>query len=244
MSEELQDSEREELLERLGIYLPKDEEFREMLKREGMGYLIRKDVQESFTAEEMEKISKDVDKILAELAASPSGLSGNERIITEVLRKEADVLQTFSVDDVTFDLGEKGYAWKGKITISLSSNDVSRASKQAELITQLTLIKLARTQGLVPKIDVSFEKAVPSAAPKASLTLQEAAAEIESFAKKALGDDFIMVKKRFQKRFSSKESLMDACSEVQRVLTLFIDEEIAHKFENKVTDVMYRVEGD
>ncbi len=243
MSEELQDSEREELLERLGIYLPKDEEFREMLKREGMGYLIRKDVQESFTAEEMEKISKDVDKILAELAASPSGLSGNERIITEVLRKEAEVLQTFSVDDVTFDLGEKGYAWKGKITISLSSNDVSRASKQAELITQLTLIKLARTQGLVPKIDVFFEKAVPSAA-KTSLTLQEAAAEIENFARKALGDDYIMIKKRFQKRFSSKESLMDACSEVQRVLTLFIDEEIARKFENKVTDVMYRVEGD
>ena len=39
MTEELQKSERDELLERLGIYLPKDEEFREMLEREGIGHM-------------------------------------------------------------------------------------------------------------------------------------------------------------------------------------------------------------
>lgn len=243
MSEELQDAEREELLERLGIYLPKDEEFREMLKREGMGYLIRKDVQESFTTEEMEKISKDVDKILAELAASPTGLSGNERIVTEVLHKEAELLN-FSVKEVRFDLAEKGYALKGKITVSLSSDDMGKASKEAELVTQLILIKLARTQGLVSKVDVLCEKAVPSTAAKASLSLQEAATEIENYAKKLLGDDYIMVKKRFQRRFVSREDLLDACSEVQRVLNLFIDEETVKKFESKVTDILYQVEGD
>ncbi len=242
MSEELQKSERDELLERLGIDLPKDEEFKEMLEREGIGYLIRKDVQESFTPAEIEKINRDVDEILADLAASPSGLSGNERVISEVLQKEAERLKTFTLQDIVFDVREKGYAWKGTIAISLSGNDWNKATKQAELITQLTLIKLARTRGLVPKVSIAFEKEKPSFA-KSSLTLQEAAAEIESFARKSLGDNYIMVKKRLQKHFSTKEDLIDASSEVQRIMTLFIDAEIARRFENKVADTIYRIEG-
>ena len=58
------------------------------------------------------------------------------------------------------------------------------------------------------------------------------------------GDDYIMVKKRLQKHFSTKEDLVEACSEVQRIVTLFIDPDIARKFENKVADVLFRVEGD
>lgn len=243
MSEELQKSERDELLERLGIYLPKDEEFREMLEREGIGYLIRKDVQESFTPAEIEKINRDVDEILAELAASPSGLSGTERIVSEVLCREAEKLKTFTLESIACDVGEKGYAWKGTITLSVSADDWSKATKQVELIAQLTLIKLARTRGLVPKVTITFEKK-KSAAAKSKLTLQEAVQEIETFARKALGDDYIMVKKRLQKHFSTKEDLIDASSEVQRILTLFIDEGIAQKFENKVADIVYRIEGD
>ncbi len=243
MTEELQKSERDELLERLGIYLPKDEEFREMLEREGIGHLIRKDVQESFTPGEIEKINKDVNKILADLAASPSGLSGNERVISEVLHREAETLGDFELQGTEFDLREKGYAWKGNISISLTGEDWSKASKQAELITQLTLIKLARARGLVPKIDIAVGKG-KSPAPKTPLTLQEAARGIEDFARKSLGDDYIMVKKRLQKHFSTKEDLVDACSEVQRIVTLFIDPDIARKFENKVADVLFRVEGD
>jgi len=243
MTEELQKSERDELLERLGIYLPKDEEFREMLEREGIGHLIRKDVQESFTPGEIEKINKDVDKILTDLAATTSGLSGNERVISEVLHREAEILGDFDLHGINFDLGEKGYAWKGKITISLSGKDWSKAAKQAELITQLTLIKIARARGLVPKIDISVQKGKPPKS-KEPLTLREAAAEIEAFARKSLGDDYIMIKKRLQKHFSTKEDLVDACSEVQRIVTLFIDEDIARKLENKVADTLFRVEGD
>ncbi|KYK36010.1 MAG: hypothetical protein HXS48_20755 [Theionarchaea archaeon] len=243
MSEELQKSERDELLERLGIYLPKDEEFKELLEREGIGYLIRKDVQESFTPAEIEKINRDVDEILAELAASPSGLSGNERVVSEVLCREAEKLKTFTLQGITFDVGEKGYAWKGTITLSVSSSDWPKATKQAELIAQLALIKLARTRGLVPKIAIVFEKE-KSAPKKSKLTLQEAVQEIENFARKSLGDDYIMVKKRLQKHFSTKEDLIDASSEVQRILTLFIDEDIAQKFGNKVADIVYRIEGD
>ena len=243
MTEELQKSERDELLERLGIYLPKDEEFREMLEREGIGHLIRKDVQESFTPGEIEKINKDVDKILTDLAATPSGLSGNERVISEVLHRETEILGDFDLHGIDFDLGEKGYAWKGKITISLSGEDWSKAAKQAELITQLALIKIARARGLVPKIDISVEKGKPPSS-KEPLTLREAAAEIEAFARKSLGDDYIMIKKRLQKHFSTKEDLVDACSEVQRIVTLFIDEDIARKLENKVADTLFRVEGD
>jgi hypothetical protein len=243
MSEKLQESERKELLERLGIYLPKDEEFREMLEREGMGYLIRKDVQESFTPAEIETISKDVDDILAELAASSSGLSGNERIISEVLKKEGEKLGTFTFKGIDLDVREKGYAWKGKINICMSGSDWSKATKQVELITQITLIKLARTRGLVPKVTISFQKEEVSRK-KAVLTLEEAVVEIENFARKSLGDNFIMVKKRLQKRFSTKEDLTDACSEVQRIVTLFIDEDIARKFDNRVADILYRVEGD
>ena len=106
----------------------------------------------------------------------------------------------------------------------------------------MTLIKLARTRGLVPKVSITFEKEKPPFA-KSSLTLQEAAAEIESFARKSLGDNYIMVKKRLQKHFSTKEDLIDASSEVQRIMTLFIDAEIARRFENKVADTIYRIEG-
>lgn len=243
MSEELQKSEREKLLERLGISLPKDEEFKELLEREGIGHLIRKDVQESFTPAEIEKINKDVDKILVELAASPTGLSGNERIISEVLYKEAENLNSFDLHGINFVLGEKGYAWKGKITISLTSDDWSKASKQAELITQLALIKLARAQGMVPKVHIAVEEGKPPQ-PEAPLIVQEAATQIEAFARKSLGDDYIMVKKRLQKRFSTKEDLVDACSEVQRIVALFIDTDIARKFKNKVADILYRVESD
>ncbi|MBU7018298.1 MAG: hypothetical protein HXS44_12380 [Theionarchaea archaeon] len=243
MSEELQESERQELLEKLGIYLPKDEVFKEMLEREGMGYLIRKDVQDSFTNAELEAISKDVDEILVELAASPSGLSGNERIISEVLRRESEKLGTFVFKNIIFDVHEKGYAWKGTIILTISSQDVNKAQKQAELITQITLIKLARTRGLVPKIVISFEKEKgPSG--KSSLSLEEAVAEIEEFSRKCLGDDYIMIKKRLQKHFSTKDDLVDACSEIQRILTLFIDEDIARKFDNKSADIIYRIEGD
>lgn len=242
MSEELQESDRQELLEKLGIYLPKDEVFKEMLEREGMGYLIRKDMEDSFTSGEIEAISKDVDQILVEMAASPSGLSGNERIMNEVLKKESEKLKTFAFKGMTFDVHEKGYAWKGTITISISSTDMARARKQAELITQITIIKLARTRGLVPKVNILFEKEkVPE---KSSLTLEEAVAEIEDFAKKCLGDDYIMIKKRLQKHFSTKDDLVDACSEVQRILTLFIDEDVARKFDNKTADIIYRIEGD
>lgn len=243
MSEELQESERKELLEKLGIYLPGDDVFKEMLEREGMGYLIRKDVQDSFTSAELESISKDVDKFLAELAASPSGLSGNERIISEILKKEAEKLGNFSFHGINFDVREKGYAWKGNINLCLSSEDWSKATKQAELITQITLIKLGRARGLVPKVQISFEKEKASAE-KPALTLKEAVQEIENFARMSLGDDYIMIKKRLQKHFSTKEDLVDACSEVQRILTLFIDADIARKFDNKVADIMYRVEGD
>lgn len=243
MSEELQESERKELLEKLGIFLPGDEVFKEMLEREGMGYLIRKDVQDSFTSAELEAISKDVDEILAELAASPTGLSGNERIISEVLKKESEKIGTFAFRGITFNVREKGYAWKGEIVLCLSSDDWSKTTKQAELITQITLIKLGRTRGLVPKVQISFEKE-KAPAEKSALTLEEAVAEVENFARKSLGDDYIMVKKRLQKHFSTKEDLVDACSEVQRILTLFIDADIARKFDNKVADIIYRVEGD
>jgi hypothetical protein len=193
MSEELQKSEQEELLEKLGIYLPKDEEFKELLKREGIDYLIRKDVQESFTPQEIEKINKDVDEILADLAASSSGLSGHERIVCEVLQKESQNLKNFVIHDIQCDMREKGYAWKGTTTVSMSSQDWSKATKQVELITQLTLMKVARTRGLVPKVDVSFKKEKARPGAKTELTVAEAAAEIEDFSKKLLGDDYIMV---------------------------------------------------
>jgi hypothetical protein len=72
----------------------------------------------------------------------------------------------------------------------------------------------------------------------------EAAAEIEDFSKKLLGDDYIMVKKRLQKHFSTKGDLEDACSEVQRVVTLFINEGLANNFKDRVADIMYRIKGD
>ncbi len=243
MSEELQESGREELLERLGIHLPKDEEFKELLKREGIGHLIKDDLKESFTPKEIETINKDVDTILAELAASPSGLSGNERIISEVLQKESTKLHSFSLKGIEFDIHEKGYAWKGTITISLTGEDVSKAQKQAELIAQLTIMKLARTRSLVPKIGIDFGR---EKEPQISsqLTLEEAVAEIDAYARRLLADDYIMIKKRLQKRFSSKEDLEDACSEVQRIVTLFIDEDVSRKFEDRVADVLYRIKGD
>ncbi len=244
MSEELQKSEQEELLEKLGIYLPKDEEFREMLRREGIGHLIRKDVQESFTHQEIEQINKDVDVILADLTASSAGLSGNERVLSEVLQKEAEKTKKFTLYNTQFDVREKGYAWKGNVTIAMAAEDWSRATNLVELITQLTLMKLARSRGLVPKIDIMFKKEKAVSEEKSKLALEEAVTEIENFAKKALGDNYIMVKKRLQKHFTSKEDLMDACSEVQRIVTLFIDADLARNFENKVADVMYRIEGD
>lgn len=243
MTEELQESGRDELLERLGIRLPKDEEFKELLKREGIGHLIKDDLKESFTPKEIESINKDVDAILAELAASPSGLSGNERIISEVLNKESEKLHSFSLHGIEFDIHEKGYAWKGTITISLTGDDVPKASKLAELITQLTIMKLARTRSLVPKISIYFGKE-KEPQPSSNLTLEEAVVEIDTFARRSLGDDYIMIKKRLQKRFTSKEDLVDACSEVQRIMTLFIDEDISRKFENKVADIVYRIKGD
>jgi hypothetical protein len=243
MSEELQESGREELLERLGIKLPKDEEFKELLKREGIGHLIKDDLKESFTPTEIETINKDVDAILTELAASPSGLSGNERIISEVLYRESKKLQTFSVKGIEFDIHEKGYAWKGTITLSLTGDDLSKVKPTAELITQLTIMKLARTRSLVPKIAIYFGREKEPEA-SSSLTLEEAVAEIDSSARRLLKDDYIMIKKRLQKRFSSKEDLVDACSEVQRIVTLFIDEGVSRKFENRVADVVYRIKGD
>lgn len=243
MSDE-QESEQKELLKKLGIYLPKDEEFKEILEREGIGYLIRKDVQESFTHAEIEKINKDIDDILAGLAASSAGLSGNERILCEVLQKEAETLETFVVHTIQCDVREKGYAWKGTTTVSMSAEDWTKASNQVELITQLTLMKLARTRGLVPKIDITFKKEKAAVEAKAELSLAEAAMEIENYAKGLLGDDYIMVKKRLQKHFSTKEDLVDACSEVQRIVTLFIDESLANSFKNKVADILYRIQGE
>jgi hypothetical protein len=243
MSEEVPESERDQLLEKLGISLPKDEEFKELLKREGIGHLIRKDVQESFTPQEIGLINRNVDKILADLAESSSGLSGNERILTEVLKKQENDLEAFTIRDIDVDVREKGYAWKGTITVSMSAENWSKATKQVELITQLALMKLARTRGLVPKVNIHFKKKKTPTG-KTRFNLAEAAQEIELFAKKLLGDDFIMVKKRLQKRFSSKDDLTDACSEVQRVVNLFIDEDLARKFKNEVTDILYRTEGD
>jgi hypothetical protein len=244
MSEKLQKSEQEKLLEKLGIYLPKDEEFEELLEREGIGYLIRKDVQESFTPAEIEKFNKEIDEILADLAASPSGLSGNERIISEVLQRESENLKNFVVHTIECDMRQKGYAWKGTTTVFLSSGDWVRATKQVELITQLALIKLARTRGLVPKVDIIFKRAKTPPEEKPPLTLKEAVTEIEAYARKTLGDDYIMVKKRLQKHFSTKEDLADVCSEIQKVLALFIDTDIAGKFENKTADIIYRIQGD
>lgn len=243
MSDE-QESEQKELLEKLGIYLPKDEEFRELLEREGIGYLIRKDVQESFTHAEIEKINKDIDDILAGLAASSAGLSGNERILSEVLQKEGESLGTFVVQSIQCNVREKGYAWKGTTTIAMFAEDWTKASNQVELITQLTLMKLARTRGLVPKIDITFKKEKAPDKAKAELSLAGAAAEIENYAKNLLGDDYIMVKKRLHKHFSTKEDLLDACSEVQRIVTLFIDESLANSFKNKVADILYRTQGE
>lgn len=243
MSDE-QESEQKELLEKLGIYLPKDEEFRELLEREGIGYLIRKDVQESFTHAEIEKINKDIDDILAGLAASSAGLSGNERILSEVLQKEGNSLGTFVIQNIQCNVREKGYAWKGTATIAMFAEDWTKASNQVELITQLTLMKLARTRGLVPKIDITFKKEKAAGKAKAVLSLAGAAAEIENYAKNLLGDDYIMVKKRLHKHFSTKEDLLDACSEVQRIVTLFIDESLANSFKNKVADILYRIQGE
>lgn len=243
MSEKLQKEERQELLEKLGISLPKDEEFEELLEREGIGYLIRKDVQESFSPGEIERINKNIDGILAVLAASPTGLSGTERVISEVLQKEAQNLGTFVVQRIQCDMREKGYGWKGTTSIFMSAEDWSKATKQVELIARLTLMKLARSRGLVPKVTINFEKQKESAEGQSALTPAEAAAQIEGFARKLLGDDYIMVKKRLQKNFTSKEDLMDACSEVQRIVTLFIDESLANSFKDRVADIVYRIQG-